>query len=629
MTEVDPAFATLRRKTAPLLLLERARTMPDVVAFRSKHRGLYRERTWRDYAGLVARCALGLRALGLERGGRVAIMGDPCEEWMIADLAAQTVGAVSYGIYPTSSTSELAFLMNDGQASIFIAEDQEYVDKVLSVIDSLPRLQWIVVIDHSAMFAYRHPKLGRYADVLEAGTQAAADPLAALEEMVRALDPADPAFIVYTSGTTGRPKGAVIAHGRHLASAYTVVDHYPTLLRRDHRTVVFLPLCHIFGRDLAVTVPLLSRLVPHFGEDADDLPATLFEVAPTILFTVPRYLQKFASRMLVDLGATSRVKRAVYDLAMRLGRACARRRWTGTAGPVAAFLEALARVLAFGPMLRKLGLDKLELMVSGGAPLAPETMALWQVWGVNVVEVYGQTETGGAFISGQKGPFPKPGNVGTVVPGWQVALGEANEILVRGPDPFAGYLDDPQATRAAVDADGWLHTGDVGEWQDGENLRIVDRVRDFIVTAGGKTLSPSLIETMLRASPYIAEAVVFGHARKYLTALVEIDYEAVAEWARSHDVPYTGFTSLALHRETDRLVKAEIDKVNGELARVEQIKAFRILPKALDPEQEGEPVTPTRKVKRALMYERFEKLVEDMYDDREEKLVAAAAEGAL
>jgi long-chain acyl-CoA synthetase len=209
--------------------------------------------------------------------------------------------------------------------------------------------------------------------------------------------------------------------------------------------------------------------------------------------------------------------------------------------------------------------------------------------------------------------------------GLEVKLGDGGEILVRGPDLFAGYLNSEAAVR---DAEGWLHTGDVGRWEGG-NLKIVDRARDFIVTSGGKTLSPAFMENLLRASPYVSEAVVFGHARKYLTALIEIDYDAVADWARSRNVTYTGFTSLAGHPEVERLLAAEIEKANSEAARVEQIKAFRILPKALDPEEEGEPVTPTRKVKRALMYERFRVLVEDMYDDREERLIAAGAKDAL
>jgi len=604
------SFEELRSRSAPQLLAERAQREPEGVAYRAKKLGLYEERSWREYASLVGRLAAGLQRLGLASGERVAIMGDACEEWMLCDLAVQAAGGISFGVYPTASVSELEFQMRDAGASLFIAEDQEYVDKLLQIAERLPALKAIVVIDDSAMFAYRHLLLRRYAEVL--GPEA--DGVAILETLARRLDPQAPAFIVYTSGTTGNPKGAVISHGHHLAAAYTVVDHYPTLAAKEHRTVVYLPLCHIFGRDLGITVPLLSRLVPHFGESIEDLPQTLFEVAPTVLFTVPRYLQKFASQVLVALGNTSRAKRAAYDAAMRIGRHCASVRWNGAHGTATAFLQQVAGTLAFQPILNKLGLDRIELLVSGGAPLPPETMALWQIWGVNVVEAYGQTETAGAFISGQRGPFPRPGDVGTIVRGWQVELSAAKEIVVTGPDLFAGYWRQPPHQGA-------LHTGDVGEWRHG-SLRIVDRARDFIVTAGGKTVSPTQIENTLRASPYISEVMVYGHARKYLTALIEIDFDAVADWARSRNIAYTGFTSLVQHAEVTSLVAAEVERANGDLARVEQVKRFRILPKALDPEEEGEPVTPTRKVKRAQMYQRFAELVESMYDDREERLVA-------
>ena len=282
----------------------------------------------------------------------------------------------------------------------------------------------------------------------------------------------------------------------------------------------------------------------------------------------------------------------------------------------------------FVPILNKLGFDRLELVICAGAPLPPETMALWQMLGVNVVEMYGQTETAGGIISGQRGPFPRPGDVGTVPAGWQVKLAQEGEVpgevLVKSPDLFELYWSNEDATRAIKGADGWLRTGDIGEWRDGA-LRLIDRARDFIVTSGGKTISPSFVENILRTSPYVAEAVVIGHGRKYLTALIEIDADTVSDWARSHDVPYTGFTSLATSPDVVRLIGAEIERANGELARAEQIKDFRILPKALDPEEDGEPVTPTRKVKRHLMHERFKTLVEAMYDDREARLIAEHA----
>ncbi|GIX46135.1 MAG: long-chain-fatty-acid--CoA ligase [Candidatus Tectimicrobiota bacterium] len=623
MRDEREVYATLRRKTAPLVLLERAAATPTAVAYRAKKRGIYHERTWAQLRDLVAACALGLQHLGLRRGERLAIMGEACEEWMLTDLAAQALGAITYGIYPTASPAELAYQLRDGGAAIFVAEDQEYVDKVWPLLGQLPALRWVVVIDATALFLYAHPRLITFAELLRRGKEALAQQPEAFEAHVRALDPRDPAFIVYTSGTTGDPKGALVRHGAHLAAAYTLLDHYPQLRQRPHRTVVFLPLCHVLGRDVAITLPLLSRLVPHYGERRAELVQTLFEVAPTVLFLVPRYLQKFAAQVLVGIENSTPLKRRLYRLALQAGRRYVRRRWQGQAGGAAALWYAFWRWLVFRPMLAKLGLDKLALALSGGAALPPEVMALWQIYGVDLVEIYGQTETGGAIISGQPAGFPRPGNVGVPPRGWQVRLDFQGEILVRGEDLFAGYWGKPQATREVLDAEGWLHTGDVGAWDERGQLRIIDRARDFLVTAGGKTLSPTAIENLLRASPYISEAVVFGHQRKYLTALIEIDYDTVSDWARLHNVPYTGFTSLATRPEVQALIQAEVDKANAQLARVEQIKAFRILPQELDPEAEGEPVTPTRKVKRQQMYDKFKALVESMYSREEEALLAA------
>lgn len=614
----------LRNRTAPSLLCERARRIPDRVAFRSKHLGIYRERSFRNYALLVARAARALADLGVLKGERVAIMGDACEEWMICDLASQSLGAIIYGIYPTASAAEVEYQLRDGGAAIFIAEDQEYVDKILPIIDRLPDVRAVIVIDDSAMFDYDHPKLMSY-EKLVARTEGNLD---WLEAQVAQVSAHDPALIVYTSGTSGDPKGALIAHGKHLAATANIVDHYPMFAEKQHRTVAYLPLCHILGRDIAVTLPLISRLVPHFGEDPEDLATTMFEVAPTVLFTVPRYLQKFAAQIVVGIANSSKLKRTSYEFAMRLARRHVRKRWDGTVAGADEAAYRACHAAVFRPILNKLGFDCLELVISGGAPLPPETMALWHMYGVNVLEIYGQTEEAGGIISGQRGQFPRPGNVGTAPEGWDVRLADDGEVLVRSPDLFESYWRNEDATRAVKHEDGWLRTGDIGEWTAGA-LRLIDRARDFIVTSGGKTISPSFIENVLRASPYISEAVVFGHGRKYLTALVEIDFDMVSDWARRSDISYTGFTNLAEKPQVVRLIKGEIDRTNAELARVEQIKTFRILPKALDPEEEGEPVTPTRKIKRTKMYERFKPLVEAMYDDSEGRLLANEVRNVL
>jgi long-chain acyl-CoA synthetase len=615
----------LRRTTAPALLLERAHAEPDAIAFRSKSLSLYRERTWVQYAELVARTARAFAAGALQPGERIAIMADACEEWLICDLAAQSLGAIVYGIYPTASAAEVEYQMRDGGAVLFVAEDQEYVDRILPLIERLPALRRIVVIDGTALFAFAHPKVTSYAALCQACGDA---DLAWLEGQVANVRPDQPAFIVYTSGTTGHPKGALITHGKHLAATRTVAAQYPTLVEKEHRTVAYLPLCHVLGRDIAVTLPLMTKLVPHIGESVEDLPETLFETAPTVLFTVPRYLQKLAAQVLVQANGSSALKRLAFNRAMAFGRRYAKRRWAGAAVGAASWVHAVWHVAVFRPVLSKIGFDRLELVVSGGAPLPAETMAVWHMLGVNVCEMYGQTETAGGIIAGQRGPFPRPGDVGTVPEGFEARLADDGEILVRSPDLFEGYWNNPEASQAVLGTDGWMRTGDVGEWRDAA-LRLVDRARDFIVTSGGKTVSPTFIESALRASPYLAEVVVFGHARKYLVALVEIDFETVADWARAHDVGYTGFTSLAQHPDIYGLIGAEIDKANAQLARAEQIKAFRILPKALDPEEEDEPVTPTRKIKRKAMYERFKPLVEEMYADGEEKLLAESAADAL
>ena len=614
--------AALARQSLPALLLDRARRTPGRVAYRAKTLGVYRETTWSELADRVAAVALALRARGLRPRDTIAIMGHPRPEWTIADLAVQAAGGISVGVYPTSSPAELRYLLRHAGARFMIAEDQEPLDKALAVSADCPRLERIFVVDTRALFAYRDERIATFAELEADGRARLASEPTALAELSACVGPDDPATIVYTSGTTADPKGAVLLHGRHVAAAANMLGHYPLLAQGEHRTVAFLPLSHVMGRNATITLPLLADIVPHYPEDPDTVAEALFEVAPTFLFTVPRYLQKIASHVLVGLESSSTVKRAAYRAAMGVGRVWIERHWARRPSAVVTLGYLLARGLVLNRLLDKVGFARLRLVLSGGAPLPPAVAALWQIWGVNVLEVYGQTEEGGAIISGQQGERPRPGDVGVAAPNVRIVLDDDGEIVVSGPHFFAGYWSDDAATTATLTADG-LRTGDVGAWTAAGTLSLVDRKRDFVITAGGKNVSPAQVENALRSSPYVAEATVFGDGRKYLVALLELDYETVAEWARAHGIAYTGYTSLVTHAETVALIEREVAQANELLARAEQVKAFRVLPRELDPEQEGEPVTPTRKVKRRLLAEHYRALLDAMYGDAEERRIAA------
>ena len=614
-------FDALRASTMPGLLVERARTRPERVAFRSKELGIWRETTWRELAARVGALACGLaREYHIAPGETVAIIGNPCPEWTITELAAQALGAITYGIYPTSAPGEVRHLLQHGGASLIVVEDQEHLDKTLEVLDQCPDVRAVLVVDTRALFMYRHPRVRPLAEVERAGAALAAE-RDVLDRYARALSPDMPATIIYTSGTTGHPKGAVYRHGPHLAACANIIEHYPLLQAREHRAVAMLPLCHAMGRNLAITMPLIADIVPHYPESVDTFADALYEIQPTFVFTVPRYLQKFAAHLLVGLERSSWAKRAAYRTAMTIGRRALEQRWRGSAR-TALLPAALARATVFRWLLEKVGFARAELVISSGAPLPAAVAALWQAWGVNLCEAYGQTETGGALVSGQLGPYPPPGDVGAVAPNMAVELDEDGEILVTAAEFFGGYWRDPDATRALY-RERKLATGDVGEWTRAHALKLVDRKKDILITAGGKNVSPSHVESRLRASPYISEAAVFGEGRQYLVALLEADGETVSEWAREHGVVHTGYASLVTHPAVVGLIDAEVRRANDELTRVEQVKGFRLLPRELDPELEGEPVTPTRKVKRRLMAERYGSLVESMYAGDEERRIAA------
>lgn len=609
--------------TIPGLFLERCQATPDKVAFRVKELGIYREVTWGEYLEHVENFCLGLVELGLQRGDRVAIMGDSCPEWMYADLAAQCGGGISYGIYPTSAIPEVKYLMENGGAKFFVAEDQEYVDKILTVAAELSDLKKIIVADTKGLFMYDDSRLISFKEVEKIGQQKKEKESHLVQDLVSRVKADDVALFIYTSGSTGFPKGVMLNHNYFLQGEFGMAESFPELfLAEDHRSVCHLTFAHMVGRLFEVYMPILTgRHITHFGEAVDAMAETTFEVSPQIFLGGPRTYEKMAAQTLVGIETSTRLKRAAYRGAMSIGRKYISKVWEQQKIPWnLKLIHKLAYWTVFRPLLEKVGFARIEGAFVSAAPVPPGVVALWQIWGVNLLELYGGTEMGG--VSCQRGRFPKPGNAGTFLPRKQIKFTEEGEAVVKG-FGFAGYWHNDKAT-AEILKDGWIYTGDVCKVvSDKGDIKVIDRIKDIQITSGGKNISPSEIEKAIKASPYITEAVVFAEGRKYPSALIEIDFDTVSEWARMHGILYTGFTSLANHAAITALISKEIEKANEQLARVEQVKKFRIIPKELDPEDESDPITANRKVQRRQMYERFRDLVESMYTQDEEAKIAA------
>jgi long-chain acyl-CoA synthetase len=593
--------------------LARCAATPGGVAFRYKDQGLYQEVTWRAYRDTVEAFLAGLEALGLQRGERVAAMSDPCREFFIADVAGMCGGAICYGIYTTCSVAEVEYQLENGGASYFLAENQEFVDKALQAEGGLPQVRKIIVFDTRALFQYRDERLISFEDVVGLGRKrlaATASGGKLLAERAATIEPHDIAVLVYTSGTTGPPKGAMHDHASLMwgfANAY--LEAFPELNQGVHRAVSHLPVAHLIERSMSMYLPLVADVIPHIGEEVEDLPGTLYEVQPTFINVVPRILEKIASQVVIGMQRSSYAKRLAYATAMRVGEGYRARCWEGKQpGLASRVLYGLATHLVFRPLLKKAGLSKIRAVLCAGAPLPQKIQETWEVWGVNVRNLYGITE--GGYVLCQRAAFPHPGTGGAPIFPRDVRLGDDGELMVRGPGLFRGYWRNDEGTRATMQ-DEWLTTGDIAEDNGKGDFRIVDRKKDIMITSGGKNIAPSEIENLLKSSPYISEAALVGDGRKFVAALIEIDFGTVSEWARQNRVIYTSFQSLVSHEDVVKMIGREIEEVNEHLARVEQVKNFRILPKELDPE-EGD-TTPTRKIKRKHLYVLFGDLIESMY----------------
>jgi long-chain acyl-CoA synthetase len=591
--------------TLPGMLLERARTTPDAVALRKKDLGRWKPYTWSEYLERVAKVAAGLQALGVVAGDRVAIQSENRPAWVIADLAIQSLGAVSVGVYPTSPPSELQYLLNHSSSIVLVAEDEEQYDKALAVWDKVPALRNVIVVDTRGVDLEARSGLLSLEQLELLGRDGTGEWLAA---GVAALDPSKTAIIVYTSGTTGPPKGAMLSQANLLGSA-SASDAVFGLDTSDE-VLSYLPLCHIAERLLSVVNSVAVGYIVNFGEGGDSFTTDLQEVQPTFFLGVPRVWEKLMGGVEIRMRDATRVKRAVYKACHKHGTRLARRRMAGNFGVLARIQYFVCWLLLFRPLRKKLGLLRVSQALSGAAPISPQVLDWYWALGVPVREAYGQTENT-ALATVMPADDVRIGTVGRPYPGVEVKRAPDGELLTRGPGNFVGYFGDPDATAEIYDADGWLMTGDVGEIDADGYVTITDRKKDLIITSGGKNVSPSEIEGMLKVSPFIAEAVVIGDGRKYLVALIGIDPDTVGGWAAHVRLRFTTYEDLTTKPEVHDLIGSEVDRANVHLANVETIKRFALLPKELD-QSDGE-VTATQKVKRAAIATQYSALIESLY----------------
>ena len=589
----------------PQKLLSRAAADGDSVALRHKRLGIWREYTWNDYAEFTRRVGLGLRSLGVGKGDKVAVHAENRPEWAFADLGAQGVCAVTVGIYPTSPASEVSYLLAHSEARVVVAEDEEQLDKTLEVWDRLENLTHVVVIDPRGVRVLDDPRILTFEELLERGRS---QPAADFDDSAAALDNDETAIIVYTSGTTGPPKGAMISHA-NMHAASTDYDDLFSLGPGDE-VLSYLPLCHIAERLITVVNAVSGGYTVNFGEGGAAFANDLREVQPTFFLGVPRVWEKMLASVQVRMNDASWLKRRIYRYWTAKGRQFAKARMSGRLHWPDRLIAALGSLLLFRALKQRLGMSRCDKALSGAAPIAPQVLEWFWSIGVPVREGYGQTENCAQATVNPAGDV-RIGTVGIAVPGAEMRIAEDGEILTRGGGTFVGYYKNPQATAEAIDEDGWLHTGDVGFIDEDGYLTITDRKKDIIITAGGKNISPSEIENRLKVSPFVREAVVIGDRRKYLTALVGIEYDTVGDWAARNGVPYTTYRDLSGKPEVRSLIDDVVQETNREFAQVETIKRFEFMTVELD--HEDGQLTATQKVKRAAITEQFEELIEQMY----------------
>ncbi len=594
--------------TIPRLFWNSVKSRGGRVAMREKELGIWQEISWSHYGEKAKLTGLALHALGLEKGNVVSIASEGNPEWLYTDMGTIGAGGISSGVYTTDSAAQVKYLVNDSATKFYFAENEEQLDKILEVRGECPTLRQIIVYDMEGLNDFHDDQVISYDEFLKVGEKTDQENPDLWESLVNSVSPDDIAILVYTSGTTGPSKGAMINHTNLLYSINTGYDIFDVMEHEEQLS--FLPLCHILERSVSVMIPLKTGAVVNFAESIDTVPENIREVSPTVFIAVPRIWEKFYSSITILMKDATFVGKFFYQFSINVGSKYKEYFIDGKEPPLSLKLSYwICNQLVLKNIKKLLGLNNCRYALSGAAPISPDLINWYLSLGIDMREGWGMTETAGvgtAFYSREI----KLGHVGRAVNDSEVRIAQDGEILFKGPGVFCGYLNKPEQTKETL-IDGWLHTGDVGEIDNYGNLRITDRKKDIIITAGGKNISPSEIENELKFSPFISDAVVIGDKRKYLSCLIMIDEENVMKHAQDNDIPFSNFESLCKSEEIVTLIDDEVNKVNKKFASVEHVKKFSLIDIQLT--AEDDELTPTMKLKRKFINQKYGDIIESMY----------------
>ncbi|UYN97639.1 MAG: AMP-binding protein [Enhydrobacter sp.] len=600
--------------TLPKLVERNAVADPRGAGMREKTRGVWKTYSWSDYRDNVRDFALGLAALGFARGDKLSVIGDNRPQLYFAQLAAQALGGVSVPVYQDSIAAELVYVLNHAETSVIVAEDQEQVDKALSLKDKLPKLRWVVFNDPRGLSFYDDPILRSFQDVLEEGRKFG---LAHKDYYAKALAGGtadDTAMIAYTSGTTGNPKGVMLTHKNMIATVEAFVSVNEVKL--GDNWLSYLPMAWVGDAAFTVGMALVARLTANCPESPETVQRDLRELGPDAMLAPPRIWENMLTLMQIKGNDASRAKRCVFEYFRGLAERCELKRSDGKSLSLLERLGlALGEVVVYGPVRDQLGLRKARWCYTGGAPLGPDTYRFFRSFGINLKQVYGATEAS-ALIACQPDSEANPNTVGRPIPSVDIKVDDRGEVLLKGPNVFKGYFKQDDVTRETLTTDGWLKTGDAGFFDKQGHLVIIDRAKDVGKLADGTAFAPQFIENKLKFSPYIREAVAFGDQRPFVVAMIAIDMQTVGTWAEKKGLAYTSFMDLSRKPEAAELIGAEIAKANATLPDVQQVKRFLLLNKELD--ADDSEMTRTRKVRRRFVAEKYGNVIEAFYGGKSE-----------